>query len=1167
MRMLKLSLALTLPVTCASAQDASPILPSIATATPAPLIGRWDYYPIAAPDRLPEDLVVDQLDRVWLATSGRVLRLNETSVLPVDRWADHEGDSDLPSLIAHDLFELNDSSLLLSTIWAEIYHVTDQGLREILPRDIRMSYSFERLPDGHVAIGLDDYRWPHQDLLDTRLEPLLGGAPLRVAGVKFLAVAHKQLYAVAGNTIVEVDHATGGIRALADLNLGNGWVVDFEGTPEGELFVAAIRHPEGGGCYRIEPSKPNAVERFHEGACFDILPVAPNDIWVSAAEGVYRFNGSVWRQVFRQDSGGIGKRAKFARDDAGNLWAATELGLWRYYDYVREVPLPAGAGSGEPQVNALERASNDALVIGLADGRALRLHEGHVEVALQAPLDKPSSRTGEFSYDRGPVLALDANGSVWALTRHGLYRSLEKKLERVGPGLDSPSPRAPSALAICRDGQVFAGEIWSATVLRRVAHGWQPAYQLSAPTGDSSIADLKCDAEGRAWALGSESVAVGLPNTGEWYESSRFPLRSSAKRNLFGALAVDDVADTVTAWGSWGYPVQLSWSDNRLRESPQLGKMAETDPYVFRKAEALTNGVQLVLTDLGLMAWRNTRLSRLPILDESLQVNANAFLADLGHLSHHIFPELIASGSSLFRVNLPNKSPHLDLITRIPEPLDKPWVTLNFERRVPVGPPEESWIQVTVSPALNDKTEHNLGAIPRMPATQLSLTDLESGQTYVLSAHITDAIGQTSKPVTASLHYERPWREDPRFWVILTFLGFGIVGVLLSRRGPTDFILRRVAGRQWQLVSDVPKQRLTIDVTPEGQLVGELSVLGAPLRARDAKKVDPLILNELREHLRKLSGATQDSNQDHGLARFTDELSTLRETLDSMLTEHVRFALQLQGEPDLQLEVARSLSDLPWDLLSGSGGYPLAISSAPARVVVSDRPAPPPRINGGLRALVYAAPDGLEIPAAWRRERDLVAHALRKAGVADVAIAGPDTPKDELLAALVDSDLAHFIGHAAVDGNGGARARLLIGGGENLSSEDVAQQLTNASRSPSLVFLNVCGSTEEQLDQGGAALAGLATPFLEHGALVVGTQWSVQTAFATELAVDVYRRTLPPPNALLWRWVIRRPLAGVPIAEALARARTKLFDRRPYTDPTWSAYVMFGDATAYLALR
>jgi len=122
-------------------------------------------------------------------------------------------------------------------------------------------------------------------------------------------------------------------------------------------------------------------------------------------------------------------------------------------------------------------------------------------------------------------------------------------------------------------------------------------------------------------------------------------------------------------------------------------------------------------------------------------------------------------------------------------------------------------------------------------------------------------------------------------------------------------------------------------------------------------------------------------------------------------------------------------------------------------------------------------------------------------------------------------------------------------------------------------------------------LAGLASPFVNHGAVVVGTQWPVQSTFATDFAKSFYFDVLPSNYTFWWRAVRGKRLAGVPVSAACMKARKLVFDRGQHkkhpdekdhkedldkegldwggrvTDPTWSAYVLYGDVTAQLALK
>jgi DNA-binding beta-propeller fold protein YncE len=429
---------------------------------------------------------------------------------------------------------------------------------------------------------------------------------------------------------------------------------------------------------------------------------------------------------------------------------------------------------------------------------------------------------------------------------------------------------------------------------------------------------------------------------------------------------------------------------------------------------------------------------------------------------------------------------------------------------------------------------------------------------------------------------------------VIALISIGSVApfvLLIVSRRPIEFILRWVAGRRWQLVTTNPDRTLQIWLTDKGLGV-ELGNKGASVTAKE----DPVHCNaqeqieDLRRRSRLLSGQVKNTQLESEQRKFSEELNELRSRIDALVTATISYPLQTQESTNLQLKLDWALSDLPWDLLTGQHHQSLAIGCPMSRVIAADVSGRTPFIDGALRAFVYAASKKGKIPAVWKFERDAITQTLWHAGVRTVVIGRNDMSKKDFLGEIVAADLVHFVGHGEELGKDGG-VSLVLNERERVTREEIKKSLEESSRCPSIVFLNACGSSEERTGRGRTVLAGLASPFVNHGAIVVGTQWPVQSTFATDFAKSFYSDVLPSNHTFWWRAVSGKRLAGVPVSAACMKARKLVFDRGQYkkrpdkkdhkedldkedsdwggrvTDPTWSAYVLYGDVTAQLALE
>lgn len=293
-------------------------------------------------------------------------------------------------------------------------------------------------------------------------------------------------------------------------------------------------------------------------------------------------------------------------------------------------------------------------------------------------------------------------------------------------------------------------------------------------------------------------------------------------------------------------------------------------------------------------------------------------------------------------------------------------------------------------------------------------------------------------------------------------------------------------------------------------------------------------LQDLEKEIAHLQGADLRAWQDTGrrLARLGEKL--LRQVLPERLVEALA---DLRGRGLSLLVYADAF--LPWELLRfpdqpGCPGGFLAAEFAlsrwfPGARSVHELP---------LRDIALIAPrSGLAAAAVEARSLQALAGGSRR-------LRTLPANKSRLLAALFPSELEciHFAGHGeGPPGRNPDFSRLMLDDDDFFDANDVPE---NSLPARPLVFLNACHS-----GKGGPlpiGIGGLARAFVTAGAgAVIGAHWAIADRLAETFAAELYRNFL----------------AGLPLAEAVRRARLRLREADP-NDPTWIAYTVFGQPGA-----
>ncbi|HEU4404764.1 MAG TPA: CHAT domain-containing protein [Polyangiaceae bacterium] len=273
-------------------------------------------------------------------------------------------------------------------------------------------------------------------------------------------------------------------------------------------------------------------------------------------------------------------------------------------------------------------------------------------------------------------------------------------------------------------------------------------------------------------------------------------------------------------------------------------------------------------------------------------------------------------------------------------------------------------------------------------------------------------------------------------------------------------------------------------------------------------------------------------------------------------------------ETHCSLTVTTNDLELPWELMfqrdaaSGAGredGF-LCLRRPVARLPMGhafprrDRGLPARR--GRLRfLLIHSDPRG-DLPGAGREIAAIRGDLTRDWGERiEVKVLGAGEVNGRQINRILrggEFDVIHYAGHAYADDDQGDLGGLLLEGGEVFFAQKVRRLLEGRP----LVFLNACqsGAPGGAPAEGGpgayARAEGLASAFIYGGAVAcIGSLWPISDAPAASFATAFYRHVLE----------------GNVIGEAMRLARCDL-RRQHKDDPTWAAFVLYGNPTYRHAL-
>ena len=200
------------------------------------------------------------------------------------------------------------------------------------------------------------------------------------------------------------------------------------------------------------------------------------------------------------------------------------------------------------------------------------------------------------------------------------------------------------------------------------------------------------------------------------------------------------------------------------------------------------------------------------------------------------------------------------------------------------------------------------------------------------------------------------------------------------------------------------------------------------------------------------------------------------------------------------------------------GGVPLPAAPADTAILVGD-----PSEDGAISEDV-------------EREIDVVRDRLRRGGLGLKIAVGRDADLKYILTNLPGAAIFHFSGHGVV-GEDERATGLRLASGAILGGHSL-QGLQGA---PAFAFLNVCTPASADTWRGSI---GLIETLLTRGTRAcVASLWDLGSRAAASVAADFYDQML----------------SGATFGEALRQARCAAAETFGLHDPTWAAYVLYGD--------
>ncbi|HUY79957.1 MAG TPA: CHAT domain-containing protein [Ktedonobacterales bacterium] len=248
--------------------------------------------------------------------------------------------------------------------------------------------------------------------------------------------------------------------------------------------------------------------------------------------------------------------------------------------------------------------------------------------------------------------------------------------------------------------------------------------------------------------------------------------------------------------------------------------------------------------------------------------------------------------------------------------------------------------------------------------------------------------------------------------------------------------------------------------------------------------------------------------------------------------------------------------EFPWELVRHEGQF-LGVLRPVGRLIPTRRLAPPDSAHWGETRKALLIGDPTQDLPATETEIDAIRGILE--GYSPRYQVKPLVGKDASISAteraLQDRyEILHLAGHAEFADEHAGESAFSFAGGYTLT----ADALRHLGFEYAFVYMDVCSGARAaqtnnpelfSLTRGGRGVNGFARGFLEGGASAfISTLWPIMDASASAFTQAVYQQLA----------------RGVPFGNALRWAREK-WQREHPDDPTWAAYVLYGNPLLTLA--
>ncbi|MBH5370968.1 CHAT domain-containing protein [Bradyrhizobium glycinis] len=1116
------------------------------------LTGNWQFIPIPLPERNVTHIMVSRAkDRVFVGTPGGVASYDGI----IARAPQFVSDEAQQPIYVNSMVEGADGAVIVGTINDSLWRWNGDeivALYGACPRGSggcpRGEWALARSEDGSIYVASSSFAPRQTDALAALkavvTEPLV---PVQ-ASASFLGFAGEELVATTNSGSIHlIDRSSGKSMRRIDLALPSGAFVRNVSYARGLILVGTDK-----GCIGVELTDKTAPVAIADGNCSSVYMQRDGTFWLST-DLLYRHDRNGWMRWSPERSGPL-TAGSVVEDSLSNIWIGSSLGLWRYFDVSRDRKFGGRVSSMAPDPNG-------GLAVGLENGEVWQLSRALEATQLELPA---ATELPPSPYYRGALLANDPAGKLWVLSGAGLFTVSGAKAERIAdypvPGSDRVG--APSSLAVSSTGKACVGLVWSTAVLCLSDGAWKKSAEVTGQVGGSAVGAVAFDNAGSLLAVGVQSITTAADEPKEFGPFSPTPF---GKNHLFGAIAFTPNVDgaDVVASGGWGGTVFLRRNGKEYSDVGHGGADVQEQPYIIRQLASHPTLGLLAGGDSGLFRWEGTPMQggwkSLRDIDPRLALP----IAGVVPSTDRAF--WVASDSRVTLIDLPTAAPKVR-VGRSPSAATININAVTYHLAIPglVGVPSAKTTTLAYDPPIANAARRIDG-----PDNRLDLSNLDDRTTYRLTATVTDGFLNVGPPESSGFSVRLPFYRNPYELVIAVLAVVGLLGLLLTRRGPTGFVLRRIGGLRWSTEKSDP--RFAVEVTSVGpdMVRYELEAPSAltPVQLEvdvPSAQLDGMPKEVLPHLLRIAEGHVRPAQDD-----FESAVGRASRVLGEVaLPESLRFVTSQFDHGTMSLDLSKSLLWLPLELADDGGGELVQLRYAIGRTVSADilAEADPPR-SPRLKVAVFAPhvdASDISLPHI-KAEAQAVAAAARSWG-AEVTLVRADATKAEVIDALCNAHLFHYAGHAEFVPDTAGQSYLPIRE-DRIMAEEIANALKSKPHSLMLAFINGCGTSREASWERSAEVYGFASAFVNNAAYFIGAQWPIGDEFAASFASEFYTRLFPPAYDLWWRLVRRDRLHGVPFAEALRLARRHLREMGPDATQTWSSYVFYGDPTRRLVLQ